>query len=62
MFGLANDPDPNPAYANYLRTCAMAGLSPVPRERALRLIHEWTEVLSGRPGSRGKKTALDLFC
>ena len=36
-------------YANYLRTCAMSGVEPVSRERALRLIQEWTEVLSGRP-------------
>jgi hypothetical protein len=36
-------------YANYLKTCAMLGIEPVPRERALGLVQEWTEVLSGRP-------------
>jgi hypothetical protein len=34
---------------NYLRSCAMSGIEPVPRERAGGLIQEWTEVLSGRP-------------
>jgi len=27
----------------------MLGIEPVPRERALGLIQEWTEVLTGRP-------------
>jgi hypothetical protein len=36
-------------YANYLRTCAMSGFTPISRERADGLIQEWTEVLSGRP-------------
>ena len=48
--------DPNPfeldldrLYANYLVTCRMSGIEPVPRESALGLIEEWTEVLTGRP-------------
>jgi hypothetical protein len=36
-------------YRNYLETCRMSGVEPVSRERALGLIAEWTEVLSGRP-------------
>jgi hypothetical protein len=36
-------------YANYLKTCEMAGIEPAPRERAMGLVQEWTEVLSGRP-------------
>ena len=35
------------------RTCEMLGIEPVPRERALGLIEEWTEVLSGRTGTDG---------
>ena len=27
----------------------MLGIEPVPRERALGLVQEWTEVLTGRP-------------
>ena len=49
MFDPADAPDPDRVYANYLRTCAMLGIEPVPRERALGLIGEWTEVLTGRP-------------
>ena len=41
--------DPDHVYPNYLETCRMSGVDPVPRERALGLIQEWTEVLSGRP-------------
>ena len=49
MFEAAGAPDSDLVYVNYLRTCAMLGIEPVPRERALGLIGEWTEVLSGRP-------------
>ena len=49
MFDPADAPDPDLVYANYLRTRAMLGVEPVPREQALGLIQEWTEVLSGRP-------------
>ena len=48
MFDPANAPDPDLVYANYLKTCAMLGIEPTPREQALDLIEEWTEVLSGR--------------
>jgi len=50
MFDFANAPDPDHVYRNYLDTCAMLGIEPVPRELALGLIGEWTEVLTGRPG------------
>ena len=49
MFDLAHAPDPDLVYANYLETCAMRGIEPVPRERALGLIGEWTEALTSRP-------------
>jgi hypothetical protein len=49
MFDRANAPDPDQVYSNYLKTCRMAGIEPVPRERALGLVQEWTERLSGRP-------------
>ena len=42
-------PDPDTVYEHYLVTCKMLGVEPTPRERALGLIEEWTEVLSGRP-------------
>jgi hypothetical protein len=46
----ASDPlDLDRVCAHYLRTCAMSGVEPVSRERALGLIVEWTEVLTGRP-------------
>jgi hypothetical protein len=49
MFDPSDAPDPNLGYEQHLNTCAMSGVEPVPRERALGLIEEWTEVLSGRP-------------
>jgi len=42
-------PDSERVYCNYLRTCEMLGVEPVPRERSQGLIQEWAEVLSGRP-------------
>ena len=48
MFDPAHAPDPELVYANYLKTCAMLGIESAPREQALGLIQEWTEVLSGR--------------
>ena len=49
MFDPADAPDPDRVYRNYLKTCAMLGVEPVTRERALGLIQEWGEALSGRP-------------
>ena len=49
MFNAADAPDPELVFANYVRACAMLGIEPVPWERVLGLIQEWTEVLSGRP-------------
>ena len=48
MFDPADAADPDVVYSNCLRTCAMLGIKPVPRERALGLILEWAEVLPGR--------------
>ncbi len=42
-------PDADEVYAHYLETCRRLGVEPVPRERALGLMQEWGEVLSGRP-------------
>ena len=42
-------PDPDLVYANYLKTCRRSGVEPVSRERALGLVQEWNEVLTGRP-------------
>jgi len=49
MFDAADAPDPDLVYANYLKTCAMLGVEPTPREQVLGLIEERTAVLSGRP-------------
>ena len=49
MFDPADAPDPELVYVNYVKTCAMAGIEPVPRERAFGLLQEWAEVLAGRP-------------
>jgi len=49
VFDPAEAPDPEQVYRNYLKTCAMLGIEPTPREQALGLIQEWTEVLTGRP-------------
>lgn len=49
MFDPADAPGADYVYRNYLRTCAMLGVKPEPRERALGLIGEWTAVLTGRP-------------
>ena len=34
VFHPADAPDPERVYANYLKTCAMSGVTPVSRERA----------------------------
>jgi hypothetical protein len=49
MFDPSDAPEPDLVYEHYLQTCAMCGVEPVPRERALGLIQEWTAVLTGRP-------------
>ena len=36
-------------YFNYLETCRRLGIDPVSRERAIGLIREWGEALTGRP-------------
>ena len=52
--------DMDRVYENYLRTCAMSGVEPVSRERALGLMQEWTEVLSGRPEPTTQERARPL--
>ena len=46
MFDADDAPDPDLAYANYLKTCTMRNVEPVPRDRALGLIQEWTETIA----------------
>ena len=47
MFAPADAPDPDLVYDTYLKTCAMLGIEPTPKEQALGLIQQWTQVLSG---------------
>ena len=47
MFNPADAPDPDRVYRNYLETCRHRGIEPVPREHAIALVQEWTEVLTG---------------
>jgi len=49
VFDPADAPDPDHVYANYLRTCAMIGIEPVPRERAVGLIGEVDPSPNGAP-------------
>ena len=49
IFDAADAPNPELVYLNYLETCRRLGIEPVPRGRALGLIGEWIEVLTGRP-------------
>ncbi len=39
-------PDPDNVYRGYLRTCKKLGVKPVPRERARKLIKEWTDTIA----------------
>ena len=48
LFDPADAPDPDLVYANYLKTFSMSGVEPLLRQRAIGLLQEWTEVLSGR--------------
>ena len=48
MFDAADAPDRERVSLNYLETCRRLGIEPVPRERAVGLGEEWTEVLTGR--------------
>ena len=41
--------DPVRFYLDDVETCRRFGVEPVSVERALGLIQEWTEVISGRP-------------
>jgi hypothetical protein len=52
MFNPANAPDPDHVYRNYLRSCSISGIEPVPRECALGLLQEWTAVLSSASRNR----------
>jgi hypothetical protein len=44
IFDPADAPDPDQVYANYLRTCTMLGVEPVPRECTAGLLAEQKEV------------------
>lgn len=39
-------PDPDRVYRNHLETCRHLGVEPVPRERARKLIQEWTDTIA----------------
>jgi len=43
-------------YERYLKTCAMSGVTPVSRERALGLVQEWSEVLEEDQSRRGNSS------
>jgi hypothetical protein len=49
MLDPAAAPVPERVYLDYLESCKRLGIEPVERERALVLIKEWGEALSGRP-------------
>ena len=57
IFDAADAPNPELVYLNYLETCRRLGIEPVPRGRALGLIGEWIEVLTGRPESDDPETS-----
>ena len=46
MVERADATDPDLVYANYLRTCAMLGIEPTPREQALGLTAEWSAAIA----------------
>ena len=41
-----DQPDADRVYRNYLITCRRLGVTAVPRERARKLIEEWTDTLA----------------
>ena len=46
VFDPAAAPDPDVVYRNYVETCRRLSMEPVPRERARKLIEEWTDALA----------------
>ena len=46
VFDPADAPDPDVVYRNYVETCRRVSIEPVPRERARKLIDEWTDALA----------------
>ena len=48
VFDPADAPDPDLVYHSYVETCRRLSIEPVPRERALGLIGEWTHALTAR--------------
>ena len=46
MFDVADAPHPDRVYLNYVETCRRVSIEPVPRERARKLIEEWTDALA----------------
>ena len=41
-------PDPDRVYGNYVAQCRRMGVTPTPRDRARKLIKEWTDALAAR--------------
>jgi len=48
--GVADLPDPDDVYRNYLETCKLLGVSPTPRDRAKKLIEDWSDALAAAAG------------
>jgi hypothetical protein len=46
MFYGIDPPDPDLVYRNYLETCKLLGIEPVPRDHAQALMVEWTGALA----------------
>ena len=41
-------PDPERVYRNYVAQCRRKGITPTPRDRARKLIQDWTDALAAR--------------
>ena len=42
----SNPPDPERVYRNYVAQCRRLGVTPTPRDRARKLIKDWTDALA----------------
>lgn len=51
-FPRLDQPDPDRIYRNYLETYRGIGVEPVPRERARKLIQEWTDTIAAESPAR----------
>ena len=61
MLDPADAPDPDLVYRNHLETCRHLGIEPVPRDQALALTGEWTDVLNGGTQNRRRISAQAAF-